>query len=91
MRIMKTKFDDLEAAFEEMEYLVGETNLSHQIVSSHNKEDVFIVVQKGNASKQGVIYCELNIRNIVGESLLNLRRGFKPERRRVSGIKRALS
>lgn len=81
-------FDDLDAAFEEMEYLVGQTEMSHRII--RRKDGRYRVIPFNNKDEQKGSICELNIRNIVGERLINLRRGTKSQRRH-SGKKGAVS
>ena len=83
-----TKFDDLDAAFEEMEYLVRTTELSHRIV--RRKDGRYRVIPLHNKYDLKGTICELNIRNVVGEGRLNARRGAKSQRR-SSGKKRAVS
>ena len=84
---MASLFNDLEAAFEELEYLVGSEGRSHRIIRT--KKGMYRVDRLGYNAK-GEIICELNIRNVVGERLINLQRGAKPQRRQ-SGTKRAVS
>ena len=84
---MASLFDDLEAAFEELEYLVGSEGRSHRIIRTI--KGMYRVDRLGYNAK-GEIICELNIRNVVGERLINLQRGVKPKRRQ-SGKKRAVS
>jgi hypothetical protein len=88
MRYSKTIFDDLDAAFEEMEYLVGQTELSHRIV--RRKDGRYRVIPFRNKEDQKGTICELNIRNIVGERFIHIRRGTKSQRRH-SGKKGAVS
>jgi hypothetical protein len=88
MRYSISTFDDLDAAFEEMEYLVGQTELSHRIV--RRKDGRYRVIPFHNKEDQKGTICELNIRNIVGERLIHIRRGTKSQRRH-SGKKGAVS
>jgi hypothetical protein len=88
MRYSIVTFEDLDAAFEEMEYLVGQTEMSHRIIQ--RKDGRYRVIPFNNKDEQKGSICELNIRNIVGERLINLRRGTKSQRRH-SGKKGAVS
>lgn len=81
-------FNDLEAAFEELEYLVGSEGRSHRIIRT--KKGMYRVKPFDGYDAKGENICELNIRNVVGERLINLQRGAKPQRRQ-SGTKRAVS
>ena len=88
MRYIQIQFEDLNDAFEEMEYLVEATELSHRIV--RRKNGWYKVVPFNNKADQKDSICELNIRNVVGERMLNARRGAKSQRRH-SGVKRPVS
>lgn len=85
---MTSLFNDLEAAFEELEYLVGSEGRSHRIIRT--QKGMYRVRPFEGYSAQGEIICELNIRNVVGESEINARRGAKLKRR-VKGAKRSVS
>ena len=83
-----SQFNDLEAAFEELEYLVGLEGRSHRIIKT--KKGMYRVRPFDGYDSKGEIICELNIRNVVGERVLNLQRGAKSQRRQ-SGKKRSVS
>ena len=85
---LEVSFDSLEDAFEEMEFLVGATELSHRIC--RRKDGRYRVVPFHNKEDEKDSVCELNIRNIVGERLLNIRRGTKSQKKRA-GVKGSVS
>jgi len=88
MQYTVVKFDDLDAAFEEMTFLVGQTDLSHRIV--RRKDGQYRVIPFNNNDDEKDSVCELNIRNVVGERLLNIRRGTKSQKKRA-GVQRSVS
>ena len=83
-----SQFNDLEAAFEELEFLVGSEGRSHRIIRT--TKGMYRVKPFDGYDAKGEVICELNIRNVVGERLINLQRGAKLKRR-VKGAKRAVS
>mgnify|MGYP003632414750 CR=1 FL=1 len=54
-------FTDQEAGFEEMEFLVKQTGLSHYMYK--NKHDKYFVVQCGRARQNYPVLAKLNYRN----------------------------
>ena len=83
-----SQFNDLEAAFEELEFLVGSEGRSHRIIRT--TKGMYRVKLFDGYDAKGEVICELNIRNVVGERLINLQRGAKLKRRQ-SGKKRSVS
>jgi len=83
-----SQFNDLEAAFEELEFLVGSEGRSHRIIRT--TKGMYRVKRFDGYDAKGEVICELNIRNVVGERLINLQRGAKLKRRQ-SGKKRSVS
>lgn len=83
-----SQFNDLEAAFEELEFMVGSEGRSHRIIKT--TKGMYRVRPFDGYDAKGEIICELNIRNVVGERILNLQRGVKSQRRQ-SGKKRSVS
>jgi len=83
-----SQFNDLEAAFEELEFLVGSEGRSHRIIRT--TKGMYRVKSFDGYDAKGEVICELNIRNVVGERLINLQRGAKLKRRQ-SGKKRSVS
>ena len=83
-----SQFNDLEAAFEELEFLVGSEGRSHRIIRT--TKGMYRVKPFDGYDAKGEVICELNIRNVVGERLINLQRGAKLKRRQ-SGKKRSVS
>ena len=81
-------FNDLEAAFEELEFLVGSEGRSHRIIRTI--KGMYRVRPFDGYDAKGEVICELNIRNVVGEREINIRRGAKLKRR-VKGAERAVS
>ena len=83
-------FTDLEAAFEEMEFLVEETNKTHKLSYRENKNGYRVTVT-GIPIKSELLICELNCRNLVGQKEINIARGksvsFSSKRRVYSPLK----
>lgn len=76
-------FDDLEAAFEEMVYMVKETGHTYRIIHSGTRSPTYHVVQKSGCAKVPFLIAELNCRNVVGDEDIQKRRSKKM--RRVRG------
>jgi len=76
-------FTDLQAAFEEMEWLVKDTGRTFRIVHSGTRSPKYHVVQKSGCAKVPFLIAELNCRNVVGDEDIQKRRGRKM--RRVKG------
>lgn len=70
-------FDDLGAAFEEMEWLVKETGHTFRILHSGTRSAKYHVVQKSGCAKVPFLVAELNCRNVVGDEAVQKRRGRK--------------
>jgi len=70
-------FDDLGAAFEEMEWLVKETGRTFRILHSGTRSAKYHVVQKAGSAKVPFLIAELNCRNVVGDEAIQKRRGRK--------------
>jgi hypothetical protein len=77
------RFTDLEAAFEEMEYLVKTTGRTFRILHSGSRSASYHVVQKSGGAKVPYLIAELNCRNVIGDEQIQKRRGRKM--RRVKG------
>lgn len=78
---VEISFDDLEVAFEEMEYLVRETQLSHRIC--RRKDGRYRVIPFDNKKDEKESICELNCRNTMGERLINDKRRVRSEKGRI--------
>lgn len=81
MRI-HSRFDDIGAAFEEMEFLSQTTGRTHQLIK--RKKNGYRVVEAGCQGPTGELIAELNCRNLIGESEINQRRGYKLKQRVIS-------
>jgi len=81
------RFTDLEAAFEEMEYLVKTTGRTFRILHSGSRSPSYHVVQKAGSAKVPFLIAELNCRNVVGDEPIQKRRASKM--RRVVGKDKA--
>ena len=90
--ILKKEFEvftDLEAAFEEMEFLVKETSRTHRIVTRASSPGY--LVTDGLVSCNRIV-AELNCRNCVGEKEINSKRSKSVSFSRTknkSGFRRA--
>ena len=73
-------FTDLDAAFEEMEYLVKTTGRTFRIVHSGTRSPTYHVVQKSGCAKVPFLIAELNCRNLVGDEQIKKRRASKMRR-----------
>jgi len=71
-------FNDLQVAFEEMEFLVKETGRTHMILHSVSKELPYRVIERHGWANPRHLVAELNCRNVVGDKIINKRRGKKP-------------
>jgi hypothetical protein len=78
-------FTDLDAAFDEMEFLAKTTGRTHLLMK--RKKIGYRVVEAGCQGPTGEVLAELNCRNVIGESELNARRGYKLRQRVVSSDK----
>lgn len=78
----QSRFDDIDAAFEEMEFLTKTTGRTHQLLK--RKKNGYRVVEAGCKGPTGEVIAELNCRNLIGESDINARRGFKLRQKVVS-------
>lgn len=76
-------FTDLEAAFDEMVYMVQTTGHTYRIIHSGTRSPKYHVVQKAGGAKVPFLIAELNCRNVVGDEQIQKRRGRKM--RRVKG------
>jgi hypothetical protein len=87
---IEISFDDIEVAFEEMEYLVWETGLSHRVC--RRKDGRYRVVPFDNKKDEKDSICELNCRNTVGDRLINDKRRIRTAkgRTRVQGALSAM-
>ena len=69
------RFSDPLAAFEELEYLVKETGLSHRLF--RNRKGQYVVIGNSYHPKKSTLVAELNCRNIHGNEMINKNRGEK--------------
>ena len=74
------RFTDLNAAFEEMEYLVKTTGHTYRIIRGGTRSPTYHVVVKKGGAKVPFLIAELNCRNVVGDSQIQKRRGRKQRR-----------
>ena len=75
-------FTDIQAAFEEMEFLAKTTGRTHLLMN--REKNGYRVVEAGCQGTTGEVIAELNCRNVIGESEINQRRGYKLKQRVVS-------
>ena len=75
-------FRELDVAFEEMEFLVKETGRTHMILHSASKDLPYRVIQRHGWANPQHLVAELNCRNVVGDAVINKRRG-----RKLNGMK----
>ena len=76
-------FTDIQAAFEEMEYLVETTGCTFRILHSGTKKQGYHVVQKAGGAKVPFLVAELNCRNVIGDEQVQKRRGRKTQKNNV--------
>lgn len=74
------RFTELNAAFDEMEWLVKTTGRSHMIVHSGTRSLSYHVVQRNGWAKVPYLIAELNCRNVVGDEQIQKSRGRKLRR-----------
>ena len=71
-----TKFDNPLDAFEELEFLVKETGVTHRMFKK-NSGKYFVNCSSYRPKSKLILVAELNCRNTVGNSKINERRGEK--------------
>lgn len=77
-----SRFENLQDAFEEMEFLTKTTGRTHRLYA--RKKNGYRVVEALNGVQSDKLIAELNCRNLIGEKEINTRRGLKIKKRVIS-------
>ena len=67
-------FTDIEAAFEEMEFLVEDTGKTHLLIRGSGGNKYYVNLSNGKIPDRQCVIAELNCRNVIGQKEIDKRR-----------------